>query len=149
MRSRLFRVLTTAIALAAVISSTAIPAYAKESSDNITGVRYEFSEKDDYGFDEGKGTTASKSDNFGVVSIKGDFVEKKEGTYHVQKGLLDVSYDILLKGTPADDNWHIVEDKTKDVNGVKLDANIKSGVYQTAPGVELTKIAGSIKEYLS
>lgn len=117
-----------------------IQTFAAENTVGIAGDVYEFGEKDHYEFDETKGAAGTSTDNtYGTFSISGDLTPdtSAEGipSFLVNSGQISLTYsyeDALLNA--AEEEWHLVEDKTKDVNGVKLDSNIKFGavILQTS-----------------
>lgn len=145
MKNRLF---STALKMMAIMLSfftamnlSTIVVYAESTSEEISGHVYTFGEKDHYEY-----TAAEEDEEFrpgdntyGTLSVKGDisFSGYKNGlaSYAVNGGTADILYtygDKILSA--GDDEWHLVEDKTKKVAGIKLDSDIKKGalILQTS-----------------
>ena len=114
---------------------------AKEESTKVIGKVYEFEEKDSYEFS--KKNTYTTTDNncqtYGLFSIDGNIKSKeiKEGipSYEINGGnvLLTYTYNDNLLNAKEED-WHLVDDKSKLVDDIKLNDNIMSGalVLQTS-----------------
>jgi len=112
---------------------TASAASAKTSVD---GKVYEFDKDNDYKFSEASGHKSSaNTETYGQFSIVGTesnltSIGKKNGvpSYTIDKGTITISYtysdDIL---NAANDEWHLVEDKEKNVDVYKLDSNVQKG----------------------
>lgn len=106
---------------------------AKEQTVNPDGYVYEFGEDNEYTVpdDTSSATKENGTNVIGDFSINGD-IETISGSesnlYVVKDGSVSFSYSfdssILNK---ADDEWHIVEDKDKKINGKKYDDNISNG----------------------
>lgn len=130
-----------AFVLAAFISIF-IPVWALADSNSvgIAGDVYEFGEKDKYEFDTTKGATGTNAENtYGTFSISGDLIPDAsvEGvpSFLVNNGQIILTYSYLDKfWNKEDEEWHLVEDKSKEVNGIKMSSNIKNGaiILQTS-----------------
>ena len=106
----------------------------------IAGSVYEFGDGDHYEFDETKGASGTSADNtYGSFSVSGDLTPdtSAEGipSFLVNSGQISLTYsytDVLLN--VKEEEWHLVDDKTKNVNDIKLDSNIKCGavILQTS-----------------
>lgn len=117
-----------------------LQAFADENEVGIAGSVYEFGDSDHYEFDETKGATGTSADNtYGSFSVSGDLTPdtSAEGipSFLVNSGQISLTYsytDVLLN--VKEEEWHLVDDKTKDVNDIKLDTNIKCGavILQTS-----------------
>lgn len=126
--------------LCVVVMFPAKYAYAASNSIDVTGKQYEFGEKDHYEYSTAEFSSETNSGNtYGKFSISGDATSDgtKEGvpSYVVGSGNVVLSYsytDELLAA--AEENWHLVEDKSKQVDDIKLDSNIKYGalILQTS-----------------
>lgn len=105
------------------------PAYARESSIVVKGDIYEFASNAHYEFSS---ATASGGNTFGSFTISGDL--KKVGSqngvpaYSVSFEKVDFHYGYSPSQLDVSETeWHLIEDKTKKVDGISLDKNILSG----------------------
>ena len=123
-----------------IFSSLALQVFAEDNTIGIAGNVYEFGEKDHYEFDTTKGSTGTTVDNtYGSFSVTGDLQPDTsvEGipSFLVNSGQIRLTYSytdsFLNKG---EEDWHLVEDKSKALNDMKLDSNIKCGavILQTS-----------------
>ncbi|MCM1537314.1 MAG: hypothetical protein NC254_02825 [bacterium] len=112
--------------------------YGKEAEMELPCYQYEFEGDSHYELSD-EGPTGMGEDTFGMLSINGEVspIESVNGvlSYEVTSG--NVSLEYLCKEAADDipsDEWHIAEDKSKTVDGVKLDENIGSGalILQTS-----------------
>ena len=111
-----------------------ITIYAKDSKLDISGILYEFGSKDHYEFSSVSETTATTPGNtYGTFALSGDLAAtgSKNGvnSYSVTSGT-NVSFyyeynDSMLSA--SDDQWHLVDDKSKKVNDISFDENIMKG----------------------
>ena len=119
---------------------SSLTVYAQETSIDIAGKVFTFGEKDhyDYAASESFEDTSNSTTN-GNFTISGDFRPdgNKDGmpSFSVAGDKVDLTYaygDTLLNA--GEESWHLVEDKTKTVAGITLDANIKKGalILQTS-----------------
>lgn len=167
-------VLTAVVLLTSIFPVNGIAVYAKDTIASISGKLYEFAEKSEYEYSSNTSTqTIANSGELGAFSISGDIkaIQDVNGfkAYQVQhtdvmerkgkEGIVKLSYVIgnKLKGA-AETDWHIVEDKTSKVDGLKLDEKILSGaiILQTSldgknwiTDMNRTNIAGDKSEYES
>lgn len=137
MRKILMRILADVlVAVMAISLMTAvfhIQSYAKDISLQVVGDKYSFGERDHYEFSSSsEKIMISSGTDYGTFSIAGDI--KSAGdvngfiAYDVNEGNIAFSYVTKtgLKDASVD-AWHLVDDKTKNVNDVTLDKNILSG----------------------
>ena len=129
MIKKIFSLLTIMVCL---ISAPQV-AYAKESTQDVSGSVYEFSKKDAYTFSGASDSaSATEQNTIGELSVSGDMEEagEKDGfkQYTVDSGNLTLSYkfDASILDT-ADTDWHLTEDKSKKVDSFVLDKNISKG----------------------
>ena len=98
----------------------------------ISGKHYEFGEKDHYKYDA-PGIQGKEGSNLGAhLTLTGNLMEET-----AENGVTSFSAngeDVTLSFTclpdllnAAEDKWHLVEDKTKEVGGIKLSSDIKKG----------------------
>lgn len=114
--------------------------YAKEESISIDGNLYEFDEKDAYRYSSvTPKNSISGATLFGAFSISGDVKLTEEtddvASYEISEGTVIFAYDIagsLIDAMETD--WHLVEDKSSQVDSEKLDEKILGGaiVLQTS-----------------
>lgn len=141
---KLFSVVVLLFSILAV--SFAPYAYAKENKVEVPGKVFS-AEDFDYSFQTAESFEQAKTKNtIGTFSITGSF--KKNGdmlgvdAYIVDGGSINFTYtvrtDVL---SAADDNWHIVEDKSKNIGDIKLEDPIKSGAVIVQSGFEHGKWA--------
>ena len=117
-----------------------ISVLAEEGKTEVVGKLYEFDEDSNYEFHEKAKPQDTTSDNtYGLFSICGNIsnVGKKSNvpSYEITDGKLDFYYnysDAVLNA--GEDEWHLVDDKSKKVADMKLDSNIMKGaiIIQTS-----------------
>ncbi|WP_288886506.1 hypothetical protein [uncultured Eubacterium sp.] len=102
-----------------------------ESEKTIEGKLYQFGEKSEYVFDDDQ--QESNREPYGELKVFGNInsEENEDGIkkFVVKDGQLKIHYiydDTLLN--EKKDKWHIDSDSEDEVNGIKLDGNIKNGV---------------------
>ena len=116
-------------------------AYAADSTQEVGGRIYTFDEKGHYDYLASKSHEEPKPgvNTYGTLKIKGNIAfegdEDGTGHYAVNDGRVDILYtydDKLLSA--EDEEWHLIDDRTKDVAGIKLGAEIKKGalILQTS-----------------
>lgn len=115
-------------------------AFAQERTVTVDGRVYSFGEDDHYDyFDSEEARAASDTTAYGKFTISGDV--RSDGqkddipSYAVSGESLTLTYaytDALLNA--AIENWHLVDDNTNTVAGIRLDNNIKKGaiILQTS-----------------
>lgn len=132
------RISVTVIAFVLLISSMpgSTVAYASNTSLPVSANVYDLDKNSHYVIGE---TAPSGSAAIGTLSINGDVRTSSEvnsfPAYEVNNGNASFTYKIsssILNRTEKE--WHIVDDKTKKVNGLILDENILSGalILQTS-----------------
>ena len=139
-RKSICRIITVLALSVFILSALPLHAFADENSVSIAGAVYEFGEKDHYEFDETKGAVGTSVDNtYGSFSVSGDLTPDTSAdgipSFLVNSGQISLTYsytDIFLNR--EEEEWHLVDDKTKDVNDTKLDSNIMCGavILQTS-----------------
>ena len=123
-----------------LLGSVSFSAFAEENAVPIAGNVYEFGEKDHYEFDAVKGAAGSNADNtYGSFSISGDLAPDNSAdgipSFLVNDGQISLTYAYEDKYlNKKDEEWHLDDDKTKKVNDLTLDSNIKCGavILQTS-----------------
>lgn len=124
----------TVLIAASVFLNVGENVYAQNGPVNIEGKQYELEPKSKYAYTD-EMTPAAISTNgsqFGQFSIAGELkpVNSVDGftAYEVSGGMAVFSYDATgsVIGA-AETDWHLIEDKSKEVNGEKLDSDILSG----------------------
>ncbi len=121
------------LVVAVVVSTFTLTAFAAGKTE-VPGKIYEFGKDSHYEFSDSKDfSDTGTTDTYGTLSISGEVsdVSTKNGVpaYEVSEGNLSFFYnygDTLLLGED-EDSWHLVEDKSKKLNGLKLDDNILNG----------------------
>lgn len=109
-------------------------AHAKGASADISGTYYEFDEKNEYGFSAASPSSSTGKNAFGALSVSGNFTQ--DGTsFIVKEDVLSLTYSFDKKKLDAgEEEWHLVDDSCKKVNGIELEKQIKSGalILQTS-----------------
>lgn len=132
------RISVTAIAfvmlLSCMLGSTV--AYASNTSLPVSANVYDLDKDSHYVIGE---TSPSKSAAIGTLTINGDVRTSSEvnsfPAYEVRNGNASFTYKISSGVLDrAEEEWHIIDDKTKKVNNLTLDKNILSGalILQTS-----------------
>ena len=138
MKHRFSKYLIATLILSLFLSGIAFPVQVDAASARtyINGKVYEFDDKNDYKFSESSDYKSSaNSTPFGQFSIYANdsdltYTGIKNGVenYAVKEGNITISYtysDSLLNA--ADDQWHLIEDKEKNVDIYQLPNNIQKG----------------------
>ncbi len=106
---------------------------AADDTVHISGRVYEFGKNDHYSFHEASSfNQSSKNNTYGSMYISGSLSSdgSKDGipSYKVNTGnvTVDYTYTDELRDAP-EERWHLVEDKSKEVAGIKLSSNIRKG----------------------
>lgn len=127
--------LTTCIILSSCILGTTT-AYAANTSLAVSANVYDLDKDSHYVIGE---VATSKSAAIGTLSINGDVCTSSEAdsfpAYEISNGNATFTYKISSGVlNRAEEEWHIVDDKTKKVNGLTLDKDILSGalILQTS-----------------
>ena len=136
---RKITVLTSIIMiLIGAFTANSIDTYAAEEKEILTGKTYELGKKDEYEINKAEEVSdkASRfylSGNISDVSTKNGFV-----SYAVDSGnlkvMVDKEFGTALFTPKKEQDWHIITDKTKIVDGTKLTEDIGSGavIVQTS-----------------
>ena len=127
---------TVAIILATILvfSTFSLTAFAAPAKTEVPGQVYEFGKDSHYEFSDSKDSISSENaDTYGTFSISGEVsdVTTKNGVpaYKVTEGNLKFFYnygDTLLNAD--EDSWHLIEDKSKRLDDLKLNESILKGV---------------------
>ena len=116
---------------------------AKSKYVTITGKTYSFDDKNDYNITGAVASSTAKP--YGTFKILGDFSDlpKKSGipAYLVKGDKISFfyTYDSKLLNTP-DEDWHLIDDKCKTVNGIALDDSVGKGLI-------LLQFSGDMKNW--
>lgn len=126
---RMTRILCMVMVLTMLASISATTVSAKETTLNVTGSIHKLAEDSHY---EISSTTKTNGRAFGTLSLSGDMRENGSmriyKKYTVNQGNFSISYSFNASALNATaTTWHIVEDKTKQVNDMKLEQNIMTG----------------------
>ena len=113
---------------------------ADSGKTEVTGTVYEFDKDSHYEFDESDSSEKTGNSNtYGTFYIGGnisDIDEKSDiPAYKVSDGNLEFYYNYGdTKLNASEDEWHLVDDKSKKVNSSKLSSNILKGtiIIQTS-----------------
>lgn len=150
--------ITFFVAFSLVLSNFTLRSFAEESKTEVAGRIYNFDKASHYEFSETKKySTTDKNNTYGNFFIGGNVenVTTKDEipAYEVGDGSLKLFYnygDTFLKAKK--DSWHIVEDKDKKIDDIKLDDKILTGaiILQTSKDrmnwVDVAKITDAFKK---
>lgn len=135
------RYIVLALATIWLFSTFTLTAFAADAKTEVPGRIYEFGKDSHYEFSETKEfAETSSADTYGTFFISGEVsnVTTKDGipAYEVSEGNLKFFYnygDSLLLNEDVD-SWHLIDDKSKKVNDLKLDENVLKGtiILQTS-----------------
>ena len=113
-------------------------AYAAPTTIAIENSHYDFTEKSKYEID-GATSTGKTTSPLGNLNLSGDMksISAVNGftAYEVQKDTVALNFAVQSTYSTTDEfQWHIIEDKSKDLNGEKTESNILKGavVVQTS-----------------
>ena len=128
------------VAVMILCYSLSVIAFAKSDETEVIGKVYEFDKDSHYEFHEGgKSKETGNSNTYGTFFISGGVaaVSEEAGltSYEVSDGNLEFYYnygDTLLNA--SEDEWHLVNDKSKKVADMKLSSDIMKGaiIVQTS-----------------
>jgi len=158
-------IMTTVVILNGIaILGVPIRVEAKELVENVAGNYYEFEKGSKYEISEStvEGKVPSEG-AYGLFSITGNMksITSVNGVaaYEVQDANVQMSYELNdVYVNAADDEWHLTEDKSKNVDGMKLEGDILSGaiILQTSltgdswvTDVVYTDVRGEKSEYIA
>lgn len=115
-------------------------AFAEKGEKEVVGKFYEFDEDSHYEFHEKATSQATTSENtYGSFCVSGKInnvgEKSKVPSFEITDGKLKLYYnysDAVLNA--GEDEWHLVDDKSKKVADMKLDSNILKGaiIIQTS-----------------
>lgn len=135
------RTVALLVATVLVFSTFTLTAFATAAKTEVPGRIYEFGKDSHYEFSDTKDYAETNGENtYGTFSISGkvaDVTTKNAvPAYEVSDGNLKFFYnygDTLLLNA-NEDSWHLIEDKSKKVDDLKLDENILKGaiILQTS-----------------
>lgn len=139
-------VIAITLGLVSVFSVVVENVFAENTEITISGKKYEFENNSKYDLSSADSVTELVAD--GKLNIQGNLSELVEiegiPSYGVD-GSATFSYTFgdIAKET-AEDQWHVVDDKSKEINGVKISSSIGKGtilVETSQDGVEWVKDA--------
>ncbi len=117
-----------------------VEAHAKEKTNTVAGMEYEFNKKNDFEISSAnKSNKINSGTQYGTFSICGNVkaISSVNGypSYQISQDNVDFSYNLCeeIKKAKATE-WHIDECKSKKVDKLKLEDDIKSGavIIQTS-----------------
>lgn len=134
------RLLSVFIAVLTLFSSTYTMAFAAGGNQAVAGKVYEFDKDSHYEFSSSKpAASTDKADTYGVFSVAGNisevFTQNGVPGFRMSEGKLSILYSYTDKKLNAgDDEWHLVDDKSKKVDVLTLGSDIKKGtiIVQTS-----------------
>lgn len=157
--------LTVTVIFSSIITlSTPLTVCAKEITENVSGDYYEFEKNSKYELSDSAANSMTSTDAmYGLFSIKGDMkaIADVNGVpaYEVQDANVQIAYKLNDEyANASDDAWRLIDDKSKAVDGMKLDSDILSGavILQTSltgdswiTEVVYTDVRGEESEYIT
>lgn len=138
--------------------------YAKEIEENVSGDYYEFDKNSKYEISDSTASGIVSADGmYGLFSLKGDMkaIADVNGfpAYEIQDANVQIAYKLNAGYVSASDGtWQLIDDKSKTVDGMKLDSDILSGavILQTSltgdswiTDVVYTDVRGEESEYIT
>ena len=121
--------------LGLVIGNSSLVAYAENGGVNVAGKLFEFGEKNHYEFSSTNtySSTEYNDGTYGMFTIAGNITDTGEingiASYGVESGYVSLSYTYGNSLLIADeDEWHLVDDKSKTVDDIDLDDKIMKGI---------------------
>lgn len=129
------------IILSSIITLRApLTAYAKEIEENVSGKYYEFDKNSKYEISDSVARGMVSADAmYGLFSLKGNMKAIADvngvSAYEIQDANVQITYKLNAEYVNASEAaWHLIEDKSKTVDGMKLDSDILSGavILQTS-----------------
>lgn len=124
-----------AVMLLAIIAPTALAA----DSTPVTGKVYEFEKDGHYEFSTGTAEEPNEENTYGSFSVNGNILEtaSKNGVpaYKIDDGQLSIMYSYTdMKLNASEDDWHLIDDKSKKLDALSLSSDIMKGaiVVQTS-----------------
>lgn len=141
MRKKAFTVGLSIILLFTLISNL-LPsvAFAVDNGTDVAGKVYEFDKNAHYEFSSSsEGSPSSTMNTYGSFSVSGNVLETstKNGVsaLRIDDGKMSIMYsytDLMLNA--GEDEWHLVDDKSKKVDTITMESNILKGaiIVQTS-----------------
>lgn len=134
------KTLTLFLAMALLLAALPFAALATAAKTEIPGKVFEFGKDNAYEFSNSESFSETTTDNtYGTFSISGNIenVDNRDGvtSYEIADGNVSFFYNHSDSKLNADvDSWHLIDDKSKKINDIKLDSNIMKGaiVVQTS-----------------
>lgn len=123
-------ILLTAILVMGAIAPTA---FAVGSNTAVAGKVYEFEKDAHYEFSTAtNGVSTSSMSTYGSFSINANVLEtatkNSVPAYKIDDGKMSIMYSYTDKVLNAsEDDWHLIDDKSKKLDGITLDSNILKG----------------------
>jgi hypothetical protein len=134
------RLVTLFVGMIILLCTLPMNVFAASGKTEIAGTVYEFDKDSHYEFDESSSSEKSGSNNtYGTFYISGNVSDVNEESgvpaYEVSDGNLSFYYnygDAVLN--TGEDEWHLVDDKSKKVDDMKLSSDIMKGaiIIQTS-----------------
>ena len=157
--------IVTVYLIIVLLASLPVPVFAGSNTINVLGKQYELDEKSKYAYTDGviPTTITASGSQFGQFSITGDLkpISNVDSfiAYEASNGIVTLSYEPNGKVIGATEtDWHLIEDKGKDINGEALDNKIRSGAVMLQTSIDgqswitdiiKTNIAGDDTDYES
>ncbi len=119
-------------AMVIFLSSITLPTFAETTKLDVSGKYYEFPEKSNYEISSSESVATSAANTYGKFTLNGNVKSdgNKNGVpaYKVEEGALEFVYSYTDK-LPHDnlDEWHLVDDNSKKIDGSQLNENIRKG----------------------
>ncbi len=138
MKRTTFAKIIMGISTIAIVSTlfAGMKVYAADTSEKIEAVSYEFEKDSKY---EITGATANGATVAGALEISGNYksLGNNNGIYQidVKEGQVKISYSVDSAILTEDETkWHLIEDSTKQIDGINVAEKIKRGamIIQTS-----------------
>ena len=134
------RLVTLFVVMIVLLCMLPMNVFAASGKTEVAGTVYEFDKDSNYEFDESGSSEKTGSNNtYGIFYISGNVSDVNEESgvpaYEVSDGNLTFYYnygDAVLNA--GEDEWHLVDDKSKKVDDMKLPSDIMKGaiIIQTS-----------------
>lgn len=139
-RTYIGKAITLLLAATLLLGILPLAALATAAKTEITGKVFEFDKDNPYEFSNNESPSETTAGNtYGTFSISGNIanVSNRDGvtSYEITDGDVSFFYNYSDSKLNADlDSWHLIDDKSKKVNDIKLDSNIMKGaiIVQTS-----------------
>jgi hypothetical protein len=130
----IYIIMNSFFTIAFIYICTVNVSFAKEVEIEVEGSLYEFGEESLYEFSAESMSTRTEAEinTLGSFSLYGDIQEKlgqsDQLQYNIHSGNLRLYYNYDISSFPTDETeWHLVEDNSKEINGISLEDKIKKG----------------------